>query len=123
MVQITYFFFGDIYMANSLNSVEQMMLEKINKAIKIIDSYDIKYIEYGVFGSAARGDYKITSDVDIAMLVDTMPEKMVLSNLRCDLEAIGCDFAILYKHNYEQPTTAFQREVKRDYRRLKLYGE
>lgn len=37
-------FFGDIYMANSLNSVEQMMLEKINKAIKIIDSYDIKYI-------------------------------------------------------------------------------
>ena len=35
-------------MANGLNSVEQMMLEKINKAIKIIDSYNIKYIEYGV---------------------------------------------------------------------------
>ena len=91
--------------------------------MNVIDAYDINFIEYGVFGSVARGDYKTTSDVDIVMLVDIMPERQVVSNLRCDLEEIGCDFAILYKHNYEQPKTTFQREIKRDYRRLKLYGE
>lgn len=103
--------------------VETMILGKIKRAMSIINSRDIVYVEYGVFGSVARGDYTAVSDVDIVMLVESMPSRYDLAELRCDLEEIGCDFVILYKRNFDVPETVFQKEVKRDYRRLRVYGE
>ena len=102
---------------------ETRVLEKVKRAMSIINSRNIVYVEYGVFGSVARGDYTAVSDVDIVMIVEQMPLRYTLAELRCDLEEIGCDFAILYKRNFDAPKTVFQKEVKRDYRRLKVYGE
>ena len=105
------------------SAIEKMFISKISSAMDIIDNYKLHYIEYGLFGSVARGDYNASSDLDIVMIFKKLPKRAVISKLRLELEEIDCDLAILLVDNFNEPKNAFHKDVKKDYRRIKCYGE
>lgn len=105
------------------SAIEKLFISKISNAMNIIDSYNLSYTEYGLFGSVARGDYNASSDLDIVMIFKNLPERAIISKLRLELEEIDCDLAILLVDNFNKPKNAFHKDVRKDYRRIKRYGE
>ena len=52
-----------------LNRVEESLVLRMIAADRLIVNSGIKYIEYGYFGSVARGTYDSMSDLDIVIIV------------------------------------------------------
>lgn len=101
-----------------LTELEQNLLHRFKCGSAMILDSGITYIEFGIFGSFARGDIKCGSDVDFVLIVDDLSMRKSISALRSDLEDIGCDLAVILKNNFDNPQTLFAEKVKRDYRRV-----
>ncbi len=106
-----------------MTEVEHHLVDKAIQGVKIIEEADFRYVEYGLFGSVARGDFDGTSDVDFVMIVDEIPDSTKIAITRSKLEEIKCDFAVLLKSHFDMPNSVFEKAVKRDYRRLKVHGQ
>lgn len=110
-------------MCGKLNAVEGKIVNNMILSNKLIRESGIKFIEYGYFGSVARGTYNATSDLDIAMIVSELPSRKEMADLRCNLEAVGCDLVILLDSSFSNPDSVFKNNVVRDYVRVGVYGE
>lgn len=108
-------------MYEGLNAVENKVVNSMIMADKLIRESSIKFIEYGYFGSVARGTYNATSDLDIAMIVSELPSRKEMADLRCNLEAIDCDLVILLNSSFSNPDTVFKSNVVRDYVKVGVY--
>lgn len=107
-------------MNTEFTKLEQRIIKDMSAAIKLIKQSGIKYIEFGLFGSVARGEYNTLSDIDIVILVNEIPDKYAIAKLRAALDDNHCDLAFMLIKNFENPSTLFHKEVKRDYRRIYL---
>lgn len=101
-----------------LTELESNLMNRFKQGSTIILESKVDYVEFGIFGSFARGDIKCGSDVDFVLIVDDLSMRKSISALRSDLEDIGCDLAVLLKNNFDNPQTLFAEKVKRDYRRV-----
>ena len=93
--------------------------ERLRKAIITIKSSNIDYINIGIFGSYSRGDYKATSDIDIVVIVNKLPDRNIRATLRDDLDEIGCDVTYMLKSTFENPWNEFSKVVVRDFKEIK----
>ena len=57
----------------------------------MIKSYNITFIEIGVFGSYARNDFKASSDIDFCIITESRPDRRTSGSLREDAELLGAD--------------------------------
>lgn len=101
-----------------MTELEKRLISAFNTGTLIIRNSNIDYIEFGVFGSFSRNDYTCKSDVDFLIVVNEMPNKSDIASLKCDLDNVGCDLAILCKSTFDHPNSIFSESVKRDYRRI-----
>lgn len=101
-----------------MTKLQEKLQDDLIRSINIVKESNIKYVEFGVFGSIARDDYDCNSDIDIAIIVDMLPDKRDIADLRCRLEESNCDLAVLLKDSFDNPTSVFHKKVKEDYRRV-----
>lgn len=101
-----------------MDSVSLSIAEKLADAIRLIQQSGIDYMEFGLFGSVARGDYNGSSDVDIVVVTEQPIKAKTFYLLKGDLEAIGCDIANITAEHLKNPVTAFHKNVSKDYRRI-----
>lgn len=104
------------------SKTEDRLINTLKDVINLVENSNIKFVEYGVFGSAARGDYKPTSDLDIVLIVENLDEKELIANLKWQLDDYNCDLVMMLKENFDNPKTLFHHNVVKDYRRIS-YGK
>ncbi len=98
--------------------VEDAFAERLVKVLDLIRSYGIVYEEVGIFGSYARNDYKTTSDIDVCIITMDRPSRKVSGNLRSDAELLKADIIYVTRDYFENDSSLFARNLRRDYRKL-----
>ena len=101
-----------------MNAISLSIAQRLANAIDIIKLSGVEYLEFGLFGSVARGDYNGCSDMDIAIVTEHPMVSESFTNLRLELENIGCDVANITEEHLNNPITAFHKNVNREYRRV-----
>ena len=109
-------------MAYVSSEVRQLMEERLKALVQKVDESDLLYEELGVFGSYARGEYKSTSDVDLCVITDCC-DRVLLSDLRTEAELLQADIVFVTRHIFNCSDKLIHRNIRRDYRRVKLYAE
>lgn len=102
-----------------MTEIENKLLTNMKSSIDLISNSNINFIEFGLFGSAANGSYKCGSDIDIVLIVSELPNKRDIADLRCKLDYVDCDLAVMLKSSFDNPTTPFHKNVIQSYRRLR----
>lgn len=105
-----------------MSPISERIVKILAEAIKIIDKSNLQFIEYGIFGSVARGDYTGVSDVDIVIITDKPLSSKEFCDIKHLLEQVDCDVANITREHFVRPISAFHKNVVKDYRRIK-YGK
>lgn len=92
---------------------------QLEKAVRLIDAYNIPYEELGIFGSFARGEATNRSDIDICLIVKEHPERCISGCMRSDAEELGVDVVYVTREYFEHSDAWFAQNLRRDYRRIK----
>ena len=103
-----------------MNKLQEKLQSDLIRSINIVKESNIEFVEFGIFGSIARNEYDCNSDIDIVIIVNALPDKRDIADLRCRLEESNCDLAVLLKDSFDNPTSMFHKKVKEDYRRIVL---
>lgn len=97
--------------------------EREKKALTMILSSGIKFIELGIFGSYARNEYTALSDIDILVIVNEHPPRSISGDLREELESINVDLVYSTLDYYHNSDSLFAKQLRNDYIRRLCYGE
>lgn len=100
------------------SSVADSFAERLSKVLHLIKEYDIDYEEIGIFGSYARGDYKITSDIDFCIIANNRPNRVISGSLREDAELLGADIVYVTREYFDKDASVFAENLRKEYRRL-----
>lgn len=100
-------------------ALKQHFADRLERAVRLIDSYGITYEEMGIFGSYARGDYTNQSDIDICLIVKEHPERGVSGSMRCDAEEMGVDVVYVRREYFTDSNEWFAQNLRKDYKRIK----
>ena len=92
--------------------------KRLEKAIQIIDDYNITRSEMGIFGSYARNEYKGTSDIDICIIVKNKPSRGVSGSLREECELIGVDITFITEDYFNNSQDRFAKKLRKDYKKI-----
>ena len=95
-------------------------MERIDAIRRVLESRADVRLVY-VFGSAARGEARASSDVDVAVLFETLPEARDLDRLATDLHTVAGRRVDLVVLNTAPPLLA--NEIVRTGRRLTCRSE
>lgn len=106
-----------------MSNLEDKLVSDCVSGISLIKSSGVHYIEFGIFGSFARNEVNINSDVDFVIIVDEIPDRNKLGLLRDKLETVNCDLLVLLKETFNNPDSLISKNVKRDYKRISYYEE
>lgn len=102
--------------------VSTLVKEKFHKRLQmfmgLLKEYQIEYDEVGIFGSYARGNYKTTSDIDIAIITDTRPDMRTSGSFREEAELLGVDVVYMTRESFEYSNRAFSQRVRKEYVRI-----
>ena len=80
-------------------------------------------LEIGVCGSFARGDYKATSDVDLYVLYESLPDKVEKGELYEAAYEVDIDLLICEQKQFYESTSVFTKNVMKDRKVLWERGE
>lgn len=94
---------------------------KIDRLLPILISSGA--VEIGVYGSFARGDYKATSDVDLYVLYESLPNKVQKGELYETAYEVDVDLLICEQKQFYESTSVFTRNVMKDRKILWKQGE
>lgn len=97
--------------------LEEEFKIRLHNVIECIKSYDIEYLEIGIFGSYAKGEATGRSDIDICLVVTEKPPRQITGALRCDAEELGADVVFVTREYLEGDTT-FAKNLRRDWRSI-----
>ena len=75
-------------------------------------------IEIGVFGSYARNEHTMLSDIDFYVICDSYPSRDMTSELRDVAEDHNIDIVFMSKNYFDNEDTLLIRNIKRDRRIL-----
>lgn len=98
--------------------IEQHFKEREAKVLELLRTSGISYLEIGVYGSYARGDYKGTSDIDVCVIVEEHPDRHISGEIRSDAEELGADIIYVTSKYFQTDTSLFAANLRRDYRRI-----
>lgn len=99
-------------------AIKAKFLRIQNEMIERILAQEFDFVEIGVFGSYARGEYTALSDIDICVIVKEMPSRYITGWLRDDAEELGADICFITEEQFENSETVFMSNLRRDYRRI-----
>ena len=94
---------------------------KIDRVLPILISSGA--VEIGVYGSFARGDYKATSDVDLYVLYESIPNKVLKGELYEAAYELDIDLLICEQKQFYESTSVFTKNVMKDRKILWKQGE
>lgn len=94
--------------------------QRENEVLTLIESYNLNYVEVGIFGSYARGEFKTTSDIDFCIIIDEKPTRQISGSLREEAELLGADIIFVTSDYFNNDTSNFAQQLRRDYRRCDL---
>ena len=100
------------------DSVKEWFRKQLQKAVDLIQDYEIEYEEIGVFGSYARNEYKATSDIDLCIITEQKPDRHISGSLREEAELLHVDIVFVTMDYFEHSTEPFAQQLRRDYRRV-----
>ena len=96
-------FHGRPYLESAFNT-------RCRECLKLIKASGLTYEEVGVYGVYARGEYGISSDIDICVVTS---DTLNIQSLKQDLEDIGAKLICLPRDVFEM-----NQYIQRDYRRV-----
>lgn len=105
-----------IFLVSSL--VEEKFKKRLQLFIELLKEYQIEYDEVGIFGSYARGNYKTTSDIDIAIITDNRPDMRTSGSFREEAELLGVDVVYMTRESFEYSNRIFSQRVRKEYVKL-----
>ncbi|MFI3172898.1 MAG: nucleotidyltransferase domain-containing protein [Eubacteriales bacterium] len=114
----------DSKIATTMDTIKSLHLpnrfeQKLLSSVDYIFSREIPQLESIIlFGSCARNELRVTSDVDLLIItteqLDRASRGEIASVLEEELDGVGTD-AIFYTHEqYENSTRLFTTQVKKD---------
>lgn len=101
-----------------IDIVRDNFVTRQNKVVELIQSYNVDYIEIGIFGSFARNDYKSTSDIDFCIITENRPDRRTSGCLREEAELLGADVIYVTPEYFKYDNSVFAKNLRRDYRRI-----
>ena len=99
-------------------ALKQSFKDKENKMVEIIKSTDFSFISIGVFGSYARGEYKLTSDIDVCIIVEHLPDRSIKGYLYEEADMLGIDLVFLTEDYFNNDTSKFIKNIRRDFKEV-----
>lgn len=84
---------------------------------KIIET-NIPIVSVGVFGSYARDEYTLSSDIDICVIVDKLPERSIKGHLYEEAEMLKADLIFVTSDYFKTNTSRFANNLRRDYKEI-----
>lgn len=95
--------------------VKEKFQKRLRMFIELLKEYQIEYDEIGIFGSYARGNYKTTSDIDVAIITDNRPDMKTSGSFREEAELLGVDVVYMTRESFEYSNRAFNQRVRKEY--------
>lgn len=95
--------------------IKNIFNEREEMALNAIVQSGIDFIEVGIYGSYARGTYKGTSDIDIACIVEDIPDGDRECYLTVTLEMRDVDLKFFKQTDFLENKSEFYRQLRRDY--------
>lgn len=99
---------------NLLQPAIDKFISREEKALKAIRDSSINYLEVGIFGSYARNDYNMRSDIDILVVIPEyeITDEMSILRERLDISKVQVVYST---PDVFTGTSLFDREIQRDY--------
>ena len=97
---------------------KEMFKEREQKVLSMIKTSLDEYIEIGIFGSYARGDCNVTSDIDFYVIVEERPSRYVTGEIRANAEILKVDIVFITRKYFEESEDLLIKNIKRDRRIL-----
>ncbi|MFI3212636.1 MAG: nucleotidyltransferase domain-containing protein [Eubacteriales bacterium] len=98
--------------------VEEDFKQRLSHTIRLIQSYQVEYLEIGIFGSYARGEYKSTSDIDVCVVVKEKPSRYVSGELREEADIMRVDIVFVTPDYLQSGEEPFAIQLRQDYQRI-----
>jgi predicted nucleotidyltransferase len=99
-------------------NVAEVFYKRLQSVLSLLKQYEISFEEIGIFGSYARGTYKITSDIDLCVITETRPDRKTSGSLREEAELFRADIIYVTREYFETNSSRFAHNLRRDYRRV-----
>ena len=109
-------------MPQNISELNEMFRKREKRILDMIMESGISYLEIGVFGSYARGEYTEKSDIDFCVIVEEHPDRRVSGLLRSEADELGADIVYVRPEYFHQDESRFARDLRRDYRCL-IHGQ
>lgn len=97
--------------------------KRLATALSLIKSYNIRYLEIGIFGSFARGEHKATSDIDICIITDERPSRAISGELREEAEELRIDIIFVTRDYFDHSTDLLSVQLRKDYKKIYEYQQ
>ena len=92
--------------------------DKEEKGLAMIEEAIPEAIEVGLFGSYARDQHTLLSDIDFYVVTPTKLDRHRISELRCNMDEENMDVFFMSKEYYDTSEDIIVKNIKRDRRIL-----
>lgn len=99
--------------------LERKFNETLEQMMQVIDHSPLEYRTAGVFGSFARGDYTVRSDVDLCVVVDDLPDRYLKGHLYDEAEDLGVDLCFVTTKRFETEDSRFLNNIRKDFKEVR----
>lgn len=101
---------------HEMDYIKEKLREKQEKKIEELlpELIATNPIEIGIYGSYARETYKATSDVDMYVLYEKVPERIQKGELYELAYEMGIDLLIASEENFYKTDSVFCKNIMRD---------
>lgn len=103
--------------------LENKFEKTLAQMMQTIDNSSLQYRCIGIFGSFARGDYTVKSDVDLCIVVDEIPDRYLKGYLYDEAEDLGVDLCFVTTKRFETDDSRFLTNVRKDFKEIKRHNE
>lgn len=102
-----------------MNYVKQLpfeppVLTRLSKLIDLLLSSEIDPTKIVLFGSYARAEYKVTSDLDILVLTDCEVPRTIRGELCSQFEELNSDLIFYTNEAFSNSECLFVKQVKKE---------
>lgn len=101
------------------SELERKFARIVEQMMEVIDCSLLDYRLVGVFGSFARGDYTVRSDVDLCIVVDELPDRYLRGCLYDEAEDLGVDLCFVTTKRFETEDSRFLNNIRENFKEVR----
>ena len=99
-------------------SLKQLFKRREEELLNKILELNFPFVSIGIFGSYARNEYKLTSDLDMCIIVRDLPSRVIKGWLYEEADILNADLIFVTEDYFHNDSSKFAINLRRDYKEV-----